>query len=279
MTPKAWPRPRLPVSSPAMSSCWRRGRGGPSGEDEVRTTPVVWRSEDGDKWQQLETNGLTARYLDAIVTSGGAFLAFGAEEVPAPPGLESEEDLEEEEGAETGEPEMVYVTSVWRSEDGEQWTAVGGDPVTPAGENSSEGLGAVAVNGDRVVVSLGAECYGCYDDFSNALYRSEDDGRSWQELDDTGLDDLDLANTDVIPRVVSFDSGFVAVGTSEDGDDTVATLWRSADGETWTGKTQLGGPREYEYAADIDAMAATETGVIILELRGDELAVWRVELS
>jgi hypothetical protein len=59
----------------------------------------------------------------------------------------------------------------------------------------------------------------------------------------------------------------------------VATLWRSTDGETWNDKTQLGGPREYEYAADIDAIAATETGVIVLELRGNSLAVWRVQLD
>ncbi|MGQ0803254.1 MAG: hypothetical protein ACT4PI_05265 [Actinomycetota bacterium] len=249
-----------------------------TGEDDARFVPMVWRSADGETWQQLETSGLTARYLDAIVASDGAFFAFGTEEVPAPPGLESEEDIEEEEGEGAGAPMTVDVTSVFRSEDGEEWEAVG-DPVTPAGENSSEGLGAVAANGGRLLVSLGAECYDCYDDFSNALYRSEDDGRSWQELDDTGLDDLDLANTDAIPRVVGFDSGFVAVGTSEDGDDTVATLWRSADGEKWTDKTHLGGPRDYEYAADIDAMAATKTGVIILELRGDELAVWQVELD
>jgi hypothetical protein len=249
------------------------GRGVPVGEDEVETSPVVWRSEDGEAWEELETSGLTVEYTDALVAHDGAFLLFGGEEVPEPPGLKSDEEEEE-----TGEPGTVPVTTVWRSSDGEQWEAVG-DPVTPPGENSSEGLGAVAVIGDRLLASLGAECYDCYDDFSNALFRSDDRGSTWRELDDTGLDDLDLANTDVIPRVVGFEDGFVAVGTSQDGDDTVATLWRSTDGEKWTDKMQLGGPREYEYAADIDAMVATETGVVVLELRGDELAVWRVELD
>jgi len=173
---------------------------------------------------------------------------------------------------------MIPVSSTWRSVDGEQWERVG-ENLIPPGENAYEDVAGVAVLGDELLASIGYECSGCYDDYAFALSKSEDAGDSWRELDESGLDDIRLPNTDVIPRVVGNDAGFVAVGTSEDGDDTVATLWRSADGETWTGKTQLGGPREYEYAADIDAMAATETGVIILELRGDELAVWRVELS
>jgi len=71
-------------------------RGGQSGDDKALFIPLVWRSEDGETWQQLETSGLTARYLDTIVTLDGGFLAFGTEDIPRPPGL-PEEDLEDEE--------------------------------------------------------------------------------------------------------------------------------------------------------------------------------------
>lgn len=245
-------------------------------EDEARFVPMAWRSEDGETWQQLETSGLTARYVDAIVTSDGAFLAFGTEDIPRPPGLVTDEDLEEEE-ADAGESDTIAVSSTWRSEDGEQWELVG-ENIIPPGENAYEDIAAVAVLDRELLASLGVECSGCHDDYAYVLSKSEDGGETWGELEPSGLDDIELANTDVIPRVVGFDSGFVAVGTSEDGDDTVATLWRSADGKKWTDETSLGGPRDYGYAESIDAIAATETGVIVLELRGDELAVWRVDL-
>ena len=245
-----------------------------NGEDNAVFAPLVWRSDDGEQWEQLDRRGLAARSLDFVVARDDGFLLFGTEEIPTPADYVPTD--EEEEDGEL--PATIDVTSTWSSDDGEQWEQVG-DHVLPPGENSLEGVAAAAVIGDQWLASLGVECSGCYDDYAFALSKSEDGGATWAELDESGLDDIRLANTDVIPRVVGFEDGFVAVGTSQDGDDTVATLWRSADGEKWADKMQLGGPREYEYAADIDAMAATETGVIVLELRGDELAVWRVDLS
>lgn len=254
-----------------------------TGDDDARFVPMIWRSEDGLAWEQLETSGLTARYLDAIAASDGTFLAFGTEDIPRPPGVEPEEELDEEEEDGTGEedagePDTIPVSSTWRSEDGAQWERVG-DNLIPPGENAYEDMAAVGAVGEQLLASIGSECSGCSDDYAFALSRSEDAGETWRALEETGLDDIRLANTDVIPRVVGFDDGFVAVGTSPDGDDTVATLWRSTDGADWTAKKRLGGPREYEYAESIDAIAATETGVVVLEIRGEKLAVWRVNLQ
>jgi hypothetical protein len=243
------------------------------GEDDAVFVPLVWRSDDGEHWQQVETEGLTARSLDTVVAHDGAFLAFGTEEIPRPPDLEPTDEQEE-----SGElPATIPVSSTWRSEDGAAWEQVGAN-LTPPGENAYEDIAAVATQGDDRLASLGVECSGCYDDYAFVLSKSDDAGDTWRELEEHGLDDIRLANTDVIPRVVSFDGEFVAVGTSG-ADDTTATLWRSTDGVRWTDKTRLGGPEIPEYAESIDAIAATDTGVIVLELMGDRLVVWHVELE
>ena len=241
-------------------------------EDQASFTPVLWRSDDGEQWERIEPRGLTARFLDAVVASEDGFVVFGNEDVPPPPAY-----VPTDEEAEDGElPATIPVTSTWRSSDGEAWERFG-ENVLPPGENSLEGVAAAAIVGDEVLASLGAECNGCYDDFAFILSKSDDGGKSWNELDPAGLDDLDLANSDVIPVIASTDSGFVAVGTSG-AEDTEATLWRSDDGHDWAGKRRLGGPKIEAYADGIDAVAATDSGVIALKIWGDRLIVWQVEL-
>ena len=240
-------------------------------EDDIRFSPLIWRSTDGENWETVAPAGLTAVSFDFVVADGDGFVAFGTEEVPPPPGYEPADEAEGEL------PATIGVTSAWRSADGTTWEKFGAN-VLPPGENSVESVASVAIAGDQLLASLGTECTGCYDDYNLVLARSDDGGGTWQELDQRGLDDVEQANTDVIPRLATFDEGFVAVATSGDGDDTEVTLWRSSDGENWTDKTRLGGPGDYEYGESIDAVAATDTGVIALELRGNRLFVWEVDL-
>jgi hypothetical protein len=245
-------------------------------EEGVLRTPLVWRSEDGERWDQLEPSGLTSTFLDFLVAADDGFVVFGSEKVPPPQDyVPTDEEAEELDGG--GElPATIDVTSTWRSSDGEAWEKFGENVILP-GENSLEGVAAAAIDGGEVLASLGVECNGCYDDYAFVLSKSEDSGGSWKELDPEGLDDLDLANSDVIPVIASTETGFVAVGTSGT-EDTEATLWRSDDGHDWTGKRRLGGPKIEAYADGIDAVTATDSGVIALKVRDGRLIVWQVTL-
>jgi photosystem II stability/assembly factor-like uncharacterized protein len=178
--------------------------------------------------------------------------------------------------SEEGPSPTIDVTAMWRSDDGEEWERFG-DDVLPPGENAYEGVSAAAAVGDRYLASLGAECSGCDDDFASILSRSDDAGDSWTELDPRGLEDIELPNSDVVPRLAVFDGRFVAVGTSG-AEETEATVWQSDDGRTWKDKKRLGGPKLEEYAEDIDAAVGTRTGVVALEIDGDRLVVWQLDL-
>ena len=69
----------------------------------------------------------------------------------------------------------------------------------------------------------------------------------FEELEPTGLDALDLPNSDIIPAVTAVDGQFVLFASVpvEGGDDfgeRIPTLFTSPDGETWTA-TELTAPR------------------------------------
>jgi hypothetical protein len=225
--------------------------------DVIPTTSTrVWRSEDGETWEALDTEGFesgsdTVSVTAVIADPEGGWTA----------------------GGEIDDGNQVRLT-LWHSADGERWDEVEVEGLDHTDtEEDGESLESIAVTGDTMLVVR--EATGL-DDERLSLLR----GRSgdFTELEPSGLDALDLPNSDVIPTVTVVDSQFVLFASVpvEGGDEfgeRTPTLFTSPDGETWTA-SELDGPTLLD-PFSLQALTATDQGAIGLTEGEDVLDVWR----
>ena len=133
--------------------------------------------------------------------------------------------------------------TLWHSDDGR---ALGGRSRVEGldhtdTEEDGESIESLAVVDDMMLVVR--EATGL-DDSRLSLLRGT--LGQFEELEPTGLDALDLPNSDVIPAVTAVDDQFVLFASVpiEGGDDfgeRIPTLFTSPDGETWAA-SELDGP-------------------------------------
>ena len=235
------------------------------GDEYCDARRKVWVSNDAATWRAVEPSGLAATdVLDTVVGDSSGFLAFG----PARP-LRSD-------GSDDGDGEARgRGVQLWRSADGVSWETVPTDGLSKASEYKYQSVHGVAASGDRMLAALAVECLDCFDDDVLALWRSDGEA-AWQELDVSGLDALDQANSDIIPAVAATQDGYLAFASvgKDHADDRTPTMWRSADGREWQ-ETRLPGPSPS--GGRMDVAIAWSGGVIALDSTRDGLVVWRVE--
>ena len=261
-------------------------------EDDYAFEPLVWRSGDGRVWDEVAPAGLSAPGVSVrthtLTTDADGFVLFGSHFPPRFTDDETDDEAREEVEAEeedVEEPPPDPDTEglvVWRSTDGRSWQRVAEDGLSDPAGYSLQAVHAVAVRGDTWLAALGTECAGCYDDFAFGLWRSDDGGATWAELDDVeGLDDIDLPNSDALPVVVATDDGFLAFGRAEvfERDENEAMLfraWRSEDGERWE---EIGSAEaratETDFSDSIDVATVTDDAVIALYAAANGLVVLR----
>lgn len=230
------------------------------GDDYCDARLKLWRSTDAATWTVVEPSGLAETdRVDAVASHPAGFLAFGFPRV-----ADRDED----------EPEGTGLT-VWRSNDGVSWEVVPTVGLSKPGEYKYQFVNSVAVRGDGMLAAVGTECLDCFDDHVVALWRS-DGVSAWQELTFTGLDDLDQANSDIVPAVAAATDGYAAFASvgEEHSDDRTPALWSSPDGQQWEA-SRLEGPSPTN--GTMDAAISTSRGAVALDNTRGGLVVWRVE--
>ena len=232
------------------------------GDEYCNAVRKIWVSSDGAKWKAVEPSGLAETdSLDTVVADASGFLAFGYSRVsPA---------------ADEGDEGQGRGITVWRSSDGVTWEPVPTEGLSKPTEYKYQSVSSIAVRDDRMLAAIGTECVGCYDDEVVALWRS-DGPSAWQELRFSGLDELDQANSDIVPAVAATNQGYVAFASvgKEHGDDRTPTVWSSIEGERWE-QAELVGPSPSN--GSMDAAASTRHGAFALDSTVRGLVVWRVE--
>jgi len=225
--------------------------------DVIPTTSTqVWRSTDGITWEPLDAQGFESGTDTVTVTAlvadpEGGWVAGG----------------EVDDGDQT-------TLSLWHSVDGLRWEKARVDGLDhPDTDEDGESIESLAVLDDMILVVR--EATGL-DDSRLSLLRG--DLGEFEELEPTGLDDLDLPNSDVLPSVTAVDGQFVLFASVpvEDDDEfgeRIPTLFTSPDGEAWTG-TELDGPTLLD-PFSLQALTATERGAIGLTEGDEVLDVWR----
>jgi hypothetical protein len=230
------------------------------GDDYCDARLKLWRSTDATTWTMVEPSGLAETdRVDAVVSHPAGFLAFGFPRV-----ADRDED----------EPEGTGLT-VWRSNDGVTWEVLPTAGLSKPGEYKYQFVNSVAVRGDGMLAAIGTECVDCFDDHNRALWRS-DSPSSWQELRFSGLDQLDHANSDIVPTVAATSEGYLAFASvgEDHSDDRAPAMWTSSDGQRWE-VTELDGPSPS--GGSIDAAITTSRGAVALDNTRVGLVVWRVD--
>ena len=215
----------------------------------------VWASDDGEDWEQLDAAGFesgtdTVSVTALIADPEGGWTA----------------------GGEVDDGNQVRL-ALWHSDDGEQWeeVAVEGLDQTDT-EEDRESLESIAVVDDTMLVVRTATGV---DDERLSLLRGT--VGEFEELEPTGLDELDLPNADIVPSVAAVDGQFVLFASveGEDGEfgERIPALFTSEDGEDWTA-TELDGPMLLD-PFSLQTLVATDGGAIGLTEGENALTVWR----
>jgi hypothetical protein len=234
------------------------------GDEYCDARRKVWVSNDAATWRAVEPSGLAATdVLDAVAGDPSGFLAFGSARPPR------SDDGDDGDGEEQGRG-----LQLWRSSDGVSWETVSTDGLSKPSEYKYQSVHSLAARGDHILAALAVECLDCFDDDVLALWRSEGVA-AWQEVEVSGLDALDQANSDIIPAVAATQDGYLAFGSvgKDHADDRTPAMWRSGDGRQWD-ETILPGPPS---DGEIDAATTWSGGVIALDSTRGGLVVWRVE--
>lgn len=165
---------------------------------------AVWVSEDGIGWSQVDDPAALAGVGDQAMR---AVMAGG-------PGLVAVGDAESGTGSDA---------AVWTSEDGTKWSRVFNEQVL--GGERDQVMWHVAAGGPGLV-AVGGE------GFDAAVWTSSD-GTTWSRLPH---DEVAFGSEGrvVMRSVVAAGPGLVAVGAEEIGLNSVAAVWTSPDGLTWS---------------------------------------------
>lgn len=220
------------------------------------TSTLVWRSDDGATWESVDVEGFasgsdTVTVTAVIADPEGGWVAGG----------------EIDDGSQT-------TLTLWHSDNGERWEVVAVEGLDHTDtEEDGESIESLAVVDDMMLVVR--EATGL-DDSRLSLLRGT--LGQFEELEPTGLDALDLPNSDVIPAVTAVDDQFVLFASVpiEGGDDfgeRIPTLFTSPDGETWAA-SELDGPMLLD-PFSLQALTATDNGAIGLTEGDEVLDVWR----
>ena len=241
---------------------------------------AVWTSEDGISWSRAIVDSESGGMY--YVTAGGPGLVAIGDVIVEDWSVEEEGPVEFAwprmwtsvdgstwtrvpqdlgsgwvNGVTDGGPGLVAVGSadnfdsaaVWTSPDGLTWTRVPHDETVLGGNSMNDvvagGPGLVAVGGNVV----------------NAAAWTSPDGLTWTQVPPAQF----TGSFYGLHSVISVGTQLVAVGGA-DKDDSPG-VWTSPDGLTWT-QAKISGPGE------INAVAATDTGLIAVGQDGGSAAVW-----
>ncbi len=170
------------------------------GDEELTFEAVGLRSDDGLQWRSVTLDGFTGPAdISALVVSDGVLVAAGAYRDSEDPSMGG------------------FRPTVWRSEDGANWTEVSLPGVVADGDSS---VGDLAVGDGRLVATGSTDGHGM-------LWTSDDGARSWQASGgDAVLDSY------AVSGVAAQGATMVATTTPQEGRSGIL---RSADaGRTWT---------------------------------------------
>jgi hypothetical protein len=173
-------------------------------------------------------------YIDTLVAFNGGYLGLGLSQPPSE-------------------------AAAWRSSDAMTWTRV---PDLPAPQGS--GISAAVVQGGAVVAvgTSGGRA---------AVWRTAD-GVAWTAAQ---LAAPPAGFTEQLTAIASAGSGFVAGGYEQSSSATrTATLWRSADGVTWSRPSISGSltsaPAGEAGSTEITGIADGTSGLVAVGISGDE---------
>jgi hypothetical protein len=174
-----------------------------SGDD---IDPSVWLSADGVNWTRVARNqiipgGLGSQRMDSVTGWPGGLVAVGINDDNA---------------------------AVWTSASGAEWSPVGRDEEVFGG--AGDQIMNCVVYGDVGFVAVGSDSNG--GDLDAAVWASVD-GNAWNRV---GHDeDVFGGDGDQVMNAVAFGNGlYVAVGHSSTDNESVAAVWISSDGFTWS---------------------------------------------
>ena len=268
---------------------------------------AVWTSVDGVVWSRVSHDetvfgGDGNQQMDDVVLAESGFVAVGLERLDddndaavwtsvdgvgwsrvshdeAVFGGESNQDMNSVVGTESGvvavgedwsggEPDGA----VWTSVDGVVWSRVAHDEAVFGGDDSQKIMSVTASASGYVAVGMDRSG----GDFDAAVWTSVD-GVVWSRVshDETVFGG---AGNQQMDDVAFAESGFVAVGLEETGEDWDAAVWTSSDGVVWSrmahDEAVFGGDANQQ----IVSVAVTEPGIVVVgdeEANGDfDAAVW-----
>ena len=201
--------------------------------------PTVWTSADGTAWSRTpadpEVFAESGAMFDVIATDDGVVVVGGIVDV-------------------VSEEEFYLRPAVWHSTDATTWARVWeGDRVGVTPMNP--GIKAVALSPDGLLVAVGSA-----EDSSGAPVAAvwtSPDGIAWERVDLDAAAFRGSSDAGTVILDVSWNGGFVAVGTDGGVDPA---LWRSEDGRSWeliemTGETFAG-------TGTISSVAALGSGFV-----------------
>jgi hypothetical protein len=127
----------------------------------------------------------------------------------------------------------------------------------------------VAAGPDRLV-AVGYETR-----WSHAAIWSSVDGAEWSRVPDDAdmFGDASTASYRSIDDIVAFEGGFLAVGTAQDGDNTRASVWLSADGVSWLRLDAIPGGAAPGYQA-MRSVAVMNGMLVAVGQQNTGAAVW-----
>ena len=186
------------------------GSAGTEAQTTMQDDAAVWTSKEGLSWTRLPDDAATfggggQQGMSDITAGGPGFVAVG----------------EDFSGGDAD-------AAVWTSKDGFTWQRVAKDPAVFGGSGDQE-MGKV-VAGEFGLVATG------FDDSAGtvdvAVWTSKD-GLNWQRVPDDPLV-FGGAGVQLMADLVAAGPGLVAVGLDSSSGKSVAAVWTSKDGSSWT---------------------------------------------
>jgi hypothetical protein len=200
----------------------------PDGDYLEADSAGIWTSSDGLTWKAVgdSGSGLADGLITSVAKAGEELVAVGKHGSRA---------------------------SAWISENGSEWTPVGGKVF----DRNSEMDGVVA--GGPGLVAVGSEG-------SNAVvWTSSTGGRSWKRGD--------VFDHSTMTAVATGEPGLVAVGylSIPGSGENTAAIWKSSDGLTWT---RVRDPADEFDRAEMWTVTAFGSGFVAAGASSDGSAVW-----